>query len=262
VKDITSRNFGLLIAYVLPGSVALWACSFLSPSLRQWLVTSSMQPGGVTVGGFLYLTLASVASGLTVSTIRWLVVDRIHQLTGIGRPEWDDSKLQEKLDAFDALIENHYRYYQFYANMLVSMMLLVLNYHLSLVTAPVMPEWFDEVMAMVATLFWAGSRDTLRRYYNRAYILLGCRNESEVYDDQRTRNGTSQCAAECKREHQPNSPGNRQAKDEQETDGIVSDCVCIQKKGPRLIVKVAELAVSIEPWARPNMLEHAKSDES
>ena len=187
MTDVTSRNFGLLIAYVLPGCTALWALSFISPDLREWMVTTSMQPGGVTVGGFLYLTLASIAAGLTVSTIRWLLIDRIHHVTGIKRPIWDDSKLQEKLGAFDALIENHYRYYQFYSNMLVSMLCLVVTYHLSVISTPVIPKWVDEAVAIVATLYWAGSRDTLRRYYQRAHILLGSRKESEVSNDERTR---------------------------------------------------------------------------
>ena len=91
-----------------------------------------MSSGGVTVGGFLYLTLASITAGLTVSTIRWLLIDRIHHATGIRRSNWYGSKLQEKLGAFDALIEANYCYYQMYSNFLVSMLLLINNYRYSI----------------------------------------------------------------------------------------------------------------------------------
>ena len=37
----------------------------------------------------------------------------------------------------------------------------------------------------VGVLYWAGSRDTLRRYYTRAAILLGT-TESEVRHDERS----------------------------------------------------------------------------
>ena len=66
MTDVSGRNFGLLIAYVLPGFVSLCGMAELSPNMKSWLVTGSMTNGvAPTVGGFLYLTLASVAAGLT-----------------------------------------------------------------------------------------------------------------------------------------------------------------------------------------------------
>jgi hypothetical protein len=75
--------------------------------------------------GFLYVTLASVRAGMTVSTVRWATVDPLHALTGIRRPLRNDARLQDRLAAFEAPVENHYRYYQFYANMLVALLLVV-----------------------------------------------------------------------------------------------------------------------------------------
>ena len=119
VKEVTSSNFGLLIAYLLPGFVVLIGISFFSEMVRTWLtVTSSDSP---TVGGFLYVTLASLAAGLTVSTVRWLVIDTIHHWTGLSQPQWDFSKLQQNIDGFDRLLDIHYRYYQHNAGMLVSL---------------------------------------------------------------------------------------------------------------------------------------------
>ena len=73
MRDVTNNNFGLLIAYVLPGLTALWGAAHFSPTLRFWLAASPSELP--TVGGFLYVTLGSVAAGMTVSTVRWLIVD-------------------------------------------------------------------------------------------------------------------------------------------------------------------------------------------
>src|SRR5438093_134632 len=53
VRDVTSENFGLLIAYLLPGFVALWGVSPAVPGAGAWLAAPPV--GAPTVGGFLYL---------------------------------------------------------------------------------------------------------------------------------------------------------------------------------------------------------------
>src|SRR5689334_12909624 len=118
MNDVTSSNFGLLIAYILPGSVALWGIGELWPTAHAWFGDSSTQ--SPTVGGFLYVTLAAVGLGLFVSTIRWATVDWIHHRTGIEHPRWDFSSLNSRLPAFELLVASHYRYYQFYANTFVA----------------------------------------------------------------------------------------------------------------------------------------------
>ena len=186
MTDVTGRNFGLLIAYVLPGFVSLCGMAELSPVVKNWLVTGSMtNHTAPTVGGFLYLTLASVAAGMTVSTFRWAVIDRLHHATGIKRPKWNDAVLQEKLDAFEALVENHYRYYQFYANMVVALVLLLAA---RLAVSGRCISQFDLLdcgLLLIGLVYWAGSRDALRHYYTRAAFLLGT-HEGDEHDDERT----------------------------------------------------------------------------
>lgn len=171
MKDVTNANFGLLIAYVLPGFVTLWGISLVSGTVRDWLGTSTDQ--SPTVGGFLYVTLAAVAAGLFVSTIRWAVIDRIHHRTGISEPDWSFSHLNEKLSAFDLLVASHYRYYQCYANGFVAVAFSttmfvtfgnLANSQVGLVTA---------CIVIVELVLWLGARDTLRKYYRRADALIG-----------------------------------------------------------------------------------------
>jgi len=108
----------LQYAYILPGFVALWGVAYFSPTVAGWITAS--QDGAPSVAGFMYVTLASLGTGLTVSGVCWLVIDRIHHLTGLTRPAWKLGNLDDKLQGFLTLNENHYRHYQFYSNMFVA----------------------------------------------------------------------------------------------------------------------------------------------
>jgi len=119
MKDVTTANFGLLIAYLLPGFTVVWGISYLSEPVRAWLGTGSSSVP--TVGGFFYITIASVGAGMIVSTLRWLILDTIHHVTGVPRPQWDFSRLQQNVAAFDVLGENYYRYYQFHGGMAIAL---------------------------------------------------------------------------------------------------------------------------------------------
>jgi hypothetical protein len=184
MTDVTGRNFGLLIAYVLPGFVSLCGMAELSPVVKGWLLTGSITSAAApTVGGFLYLTLASVTAGLTASTIRWAVIDRVHHATGIEKPAWNDAVLQEKLDAFEALVENHYRYYQFYANMVVALVLLLAARLADSGGCISRLGALDGGLLLIGLVYWAGSRDALRHYYTRAAFLLGTEKGDENDDE-------------------------------------------------------------------------------
>jgi len=182
MREVTGQNFGLLIAYVLPGFVSLWAVGQFLPVVSGWLETSATPDNAATVGGFLYVTLASVGTGLTVSTIRWAIIDPLHHWTGIRRPPWDDSKLQERLGAFEALVENHYRYYQFYANMLVAMFVVLIARLAQSGRGVCEIDLADCGILLMSVIYWAGSRDTLRNYYTRATFLLGTRGRNKRHD--------------------------------------------------------------------------------
>jgi hypothetical protein len=120
----------------------------------------------------LFVTLASVVAGLTVSTVRWLVVDTLHHRTGLPPPPRDFSRLGGNEAAFGLIVEDHYRYYQFYSNMLVALFFTLILRH-----AAAGGQWsrFDGIDAIVFATggtFFAGSRDTLRKYYERTGQLL------------------------------------------------------------------------------------------
>jgi hypothetical protein len=120
VKSVSSENFGLLIAYVLPGFVLLWGLQPVVPAAGLALgVSTGSAP---SVGGFLSGAVAALGIGMTLSTVRWLVIDAIHHATGLPQPRWDFSRLGDRATAFDLVVEHYYRYYQFHANLLVALL--------------------------------------------------------------------------------------------------------------------------------------------
>ena len=106
------------------------------------------------------------AAGLTVSTLRWLLIDAIHHRTGIKRPERDFARLEKSVAAYEFLGINHYRYYKFYANMVVALVWAYATREYAL-------GWKGLTNFPLVFLFFFASRDALRKYYERTGSLLG-----------------------------------------------------------------------------------------
>src|ERR1700730_3466555 len=108
MKDVTEKNFGVIIAFLVPGFLLLWGLSYSSPEIDGWLAKSNAA-NAPTIGGFLYATLTSLALGLLISAFRYLIIDGfLHRVTGLN-PEFDFTKLKDKdaLAMFQAAVENH-----------------------------------------------------------------------------------------------------------------------------------------------------------
>jgi hypothetical protein len=154
VRDLSSDNFGILIAYLLPGFVVLWALRPFVPTVELWLgMPTGTSP---TVGGFLYVTIAAVGAGVIISAIRWAIVDQIYHRTGIPAPAWDFRYFPANVAAVESHVQDHYRYYQCYANLLIAV---IFGYTLTLVdearwpgqgAGATLPSW-----ACLWCSFWA-----------------------------------------------------------------------------------------------------------
>ncbi len=183
MNDLTRRNFGLLIAYVLPGFVILFGVSLVSPTAKAWL-TAAQAATGPSVGGFLDAFLFSVAAGVTVSAFRWLFLDRLHQTTGIRKPQLDLRKLEDRRHSFERVVEDHYRYYEFYGGMLIAGLF---SYSLWRARQTGLSLGiYDFLFLTIEIVFAMASRDALRNYYGRAARVLGTL-DSEVSIDERIR---------------------------------------------------------------------------
>lgn len=209
---VAGRNFGLLIAYVIPGFVALLGLSEISPALSQWLTGAGSN--GPSAGGVVYLLLASLGAGLTASTFRWALIDTLHEHTGLRRPKWDDSVLWRRRQAYELLIEIHYNYYKFYANTAVA--LVVSAGALTYARGFSFFLWL--LVAVTATVFVFASRNALQHYYRRASILLAERKKGRTRMLKMTNGGHHPKPGDDKKENKPkpstNTPSERKSSTE------------------------------------------------
>lgn len=169
MQTVSSDTFGPLVAYLAPGTTVLVGISQFSPLVRSWFMAAP--EGGPTIAGFLNLSVAALAVGMTVSAVRWLVVDTVHSWTGLPLPPLNFSRLDKNVAAFALLIEIHYRHYLFYSNMLIATAITYACYRLKL--GPLSGiEWQDFGFVVLEAVFFVTSRDTLRKYYTRSKQLL------------------------------------------------------------------------------------------
>jgi hypothetical protein len=171
MQEGSLSNFGLLIAYVLPGFTALQRLPFLSHAVVSCGTGALDQNPSVT--SFLSGTVEALAVGLAVSTVRWLLIDALHHRTGLRPPAWDFARLEKNVVAFEYLVQVHYRYYKFYANMVVALAW-------AFAAGGYAQGWRGLVYWLLAGLFLAASRDALRKYYERAGQLLRPQAEEAV----------------------------------------------------------------------------------
>jgi hypothetical protein len=166
----SSTQFGLIVAYLLPGFIGLLGIVPLVPAVAVWLQTGTSCEAGL--GAPLYAVLAATTAGMILSCFRWLIVDQIHRLTGLVPPVWDDRQLEDRLTAFNYLVESHYRYYQFVSNTLVAV---VWAYGINrwLGTSAVFGPLTDCAVLVLCIVLFAASRDALSKYYSRTSRLFG-----------------------------------------------------------------------------------------
>jgi hypothetical protein len=170
LETITKANIGALMAYLIPGATVLWGLRPWSPDVDAWFSNSTSS--APTLGGFLYLTVASFAVGMVVSAVRWMTLDMLLRLTGVRTPKLDFSRLADNLPVMELIIENHYQHYLFYSNTLVAVVAVIACHQLAKDVAPASYLSITGAAALLIVLFFA-SRNTLAKYHARCHQLLG-----------------------------------------------------------------------------------------
>lgn len=166
------RQFGLLIAYVLPGFIGLVGLAPVFPAVAQWLRPVSAGEFDLGLGPPLYAILGATALGLLLDSARWMSIDRIHHWMGVRRPAWEDSQLDRVLGAFDYLVQNHYRYYAFNGNtLLAALFAYVVNRAAG--TLPFLGLSTDVGMVLLLAVLFVASRSALINYFARTSRLVG-----------------------------------------------------------------------------------------
>ena len=151
----------------------IWGVSHYSPAVEQWFGFAAQVE--TTVGGFLFVLLASLATGVFVSGLRWATIDRVMRWTGTKRPALNEANWAEpdKLAAFSRANEDFYRYYQFYSNMIIAS---ILTFGLSMNALGLLP-WERPVITVLLVIgeiiLFTSARNSLENYYRAAARIVG-----------------------------------------------------------------------------------------
>jgi len=169
--DQVSKNFGLVIAFVVPGFIGLWALSYFDATTAKWLGVAAEKE--TTVGGFLFVLVASIGVGVFLSGIRHLFFDRF-LLKDLGRPPQLDQKKRKDLEGpYQSLKEDHYRFYQFYSNTAVALPIAFLFWVVTQSPAQARAIVVGVVLLMAVAILYVSARHCLARYREKQRDLLG-----------------------------------------------------------------------------------------
>lgn len=126
MSDFGSTTFGYVIAYVLPGLTAAVAGGFISHRI-QGLFSTVIDEQNLPLG--LICTLATIALGLFLSLFRalifeeWLWRDERLSADEYGALADDD----QTFSAYDRVIDESYRFHQFWGGMVLALPMLVIG---------------------------------------------------------------------------------------------------------------------------------------
>ncbi|MBZ5494459.1 MAG: hypothetical protein LAO76_26340 [Acidobacteriia bacterium] len=119
MKDVSATSFGYVIGFLLPGMLGLYALGFWFPEVHSLLQPATSKDA--TLGPSFFLLLSALTVGLLVGGIRFYVfqewICRKHKL---GH-EMFKGLTGDRLTSFKAVVDEHYRYHQFYGGCAVAM---------------------------------------------------------------------------------------------------------------------------------------------
>lgn len=169
--QLSVGNTGVIIAYVIPGTVVMLGLSYFSQSIQRWLGTSGNETPNF--GGALLFVLMALGAGLIADAIRSQTIDEVHHQTGVVQPVWSYSQLdKDKFELFQGIVENHFRYHQFYGNTFLSLLFAYVAKQISTKSWPWRSAWRTIGLVVLLVVLWVGSRSDLDASYRAIDQLL------------------------------------------------------------------------------------------
>lgn len=171
--DITSTSFGLLIAYILPGLVTLFGLSYWFPDLRA--LFEAFLTGGSNFGLFLLVALASIATTLQVTLIRWAIFEEfVCRHYKLSAEDFRNMSNAGKFDAFRGAVDEHYRYHQFWGCMTVALPIVFIGWaqHSGIYENLASGLFLTLLFLVIEGLTWSGAVRAYTNYVNRAKFIM------------------------------------------------------------------------------------------
>lgn len=121
MKSVPDLDFGYFIAFFLPGALALYALGDVAPPVNR--VFGGLFVKDQAVGASLFILVAGLMAGIVISSFRALVLEWFYKKAGIEMRPLNFAALAQKetYSAYKSAINATYRFYQFNANMGLSL---------------------------------------------------------------------------------------------------------------------------------------------
>jgi len=214
VKDVTSTSFGLVIAYLLPGLAGLYSLSFWFPQIAELFAKFGTSESNV--GLFLIVILVSITISLQVSFVRYFIFEGIVCASIRLKPEdFRNFGDKDKNIAFRVLIDEQYRYHQFWGGMFVVQPALFCGWittSSSITGTGTTVAWIVAAAVEIATFFSA--KIALERYVRRARIILDGDKNAQRISQGETRTSEESTSEERKTSEESRKEGSGSGQEE------------------------------------------------
>jgi hypothetical protein len=172
VKDLTSTSFGYVIAFLLPGLLGLYALTYWFSPAGQFI--SPVLKADANAGPSVIVLLVALAIGLCVSALRFFLFEKLlcrkHKF-----PAHMFSKLaaEGRLASFKAVVDEHYRYHQFYGGCAVAVLILYTGwFRYAIDDANLRFVLVSVAFALFELLLIVTGTDAFIRYVERGTIIV------------------------------------------------------------------------------------------
>lgn len=180
MKDLTSTSFGYLIAFLLPGIFGLYALTYWFP--QSEVILQPVLKADATVGPSAVFLIIAVGMGLCISALRFFMFEKFlcrkHHLPA---DVFAVLTAENRLTAFKAVVDEHYRYHQFYGGCATAVLILFAGwaYHHRTLNCEMVYIFIGFVL--LELLLGSSARDSFIRYIDRGCVIVtGAQNKTHI----------------------------------------------------------------------------------
>ncbi len=174
---LLDRGFSLIIAFLLPGLIALFGVATVDTTVRAWF--SGAQTGPAFVG-LLFVLLAAFALNLVITAVRWFLFEYISwPFVGCSiipaSPAFDQKNRKDHEAQFIDLRHQFYYHYLAYANTAVALLLGAAAWRFLAAETPALNTTLAVfgVALVTSVILTLAARDAIHRYDERTKSLIG-----------------------------------------------------------------------------------------